>query len=115
MDAEMSETATKEGVDIQRTLAMDGGELVHQDGTTEKAPDTRDKEKECEDEEAADMETADDGLCPSKGSDDEDKESEGQKEAADANNNSVQTPTPETCREDFIDIPEITEQVSRED
>lgn len=109
----MSETAAKEGVDIQRTLAMDGGELFHQEGTTEKAHDTREKEKECEDEEAANMETADEGLCPSKGSDDEDKESEGQKEAADANNNSVASP--ETCREDFIDIPEITEQVSRED
>lgn len=72
------------------------------------------EEKDGEDGQAAGEETADEGLALSKGSDDgaSEEEREDRKEPADANNNSMETP--QNCQENFITIPEITEQVSVE-
>lgn len=64
-----------------------------------------------EDDQAAGEEMAEEGLPLSKGSDDEaEEESEGRQEPPDANNNSMETP--QNCQDNFITIPEITEQVS---
>ena len=103
LDAEIIETvAVKEGADIQRGI---GGEQSEQEKTPEK-----DSQQQQEDKEAADRETADEGLPPSKGSGDEsEEESEGQKESPDANNNSLETP--QDCQDEFIDIPEPPAQV----
>lgn len=66
-----------------------------------------------EEDQAAGEETADEGLPLSKGSGDEAEEgSASQKEPPDANNNSMETP--QNCQDNFITIPEITEQVSVE-
>lgn len=71
------------------------------------------EEEDGEGGEAAGGETADEGLPLCKGSDGvAEQESERQKEPPDANNNSVETP--QNCQENFITIPEITEQVSVE-
>lgn len=67
--------------------------------------------KDGQDDQAAGEETADEGLALSKGSDDgAEQEREDRKEPADANNNSMETP--QSCQENFITIPEITEHVS---
>lgn len=64
-----------------------------------------------EDDQAAGEEMADESLPLSKGSHDQaEEESEGRKEPPDANNNSMETP--QNCQDNFITIPEITEQVS---
>lgn len=64
-----------------------------------------------EDDQSAGEELADESLSLSKGSDDEaEEESGGRKEPPDANNNSMETP--QNCQDNFITIPEITEQVS---
>lgn len=64
-----------------------------------------------EDDQAAGEEMADESLPLSKGSDDEaEEEREGRKEPPDTNNNSMETP--QNCQDNFITIPEITEQVS---
>lgn len=77
----------KEGIDMESSLL--GTELSEQEPA----------EKECDDK---DGETADEGLPPSKGSEDEsEEESEGQKELS----------LLETPQEDFIDIPELSAQV----
>ncbi|XP_061601695.1 pecanex-like protein 1 [Cololabis saira] len=94
MDVKITETgAANEGVDRQSRLTENGGKQPEQERTAEKDSDPdRIEEKECEDEEAADGDTADEGLPPSKGSEDESEEdSEGLKEASDANNNSLET------------------------
>lgn len=71
------------------------------------------EEEDGEGGEAAGEETAEEGLPLSKGSDDvAEQESERRKEPPDANNNSMETP--QNCQENFITIPEITEQVSVE-
>ncbi|XP_022619371.1 pecanex-like protein 1 [Seriola dumerili] len=102
MDAEIIETgAVKEGMDIQSSLTG-----TEQERTAEKdSEQDRIEEKDCEDKETADRETADEGLPPSKGSEDEsEEESEGQKEPSDPNNNSLETP--KDRQDDFIDVPE---------
>uniref|UniRef100_A0A671YTK3 Pecanex-like protein n=1 Tax=Sparus aurata TaxID=8175 RepID=A0A671YTK3_SPAAU len=93
MDAETIETAAvKEGADRDRI----------------------EEEKDCEDKEDEDRETADEGLPPSKGSEDEsEEESEEQKETPDANNNSLETP--QEHQEDFIDVPDPHAQVGLTD
>lgn len=64
-------------------------------------------EKDGEDDQAAGEETAGEGLALSKGSRDGAEE-----EPPDANNNSMETP--QNCQENFITIPEISEQVGVE-
>ncbi|XP_075931942.1 pecanex-like protein 2 isoform X2 [Anarhichas minor] len=106
MDAEIIETVpVKDGVDIPSS--MTDREQPEQETTTEKEPD---RIKDCEDKDSADRETADEGLPPSKGSEDEsEEESEGQKETPDtANNNSLGTPRDHQI--DFIDTPDSPAQ-----
>lgn len=110
MDAEIIEAgAVKEGADaVQSSLA---GEQSEQERTAEKdSEQDRVEEKDCEDKEMADRETADEGLPPSKGSEDESEEdSEDKKEPSDANNNSLETPNDH--QDELIDIPETPAQV----
>ncbi|XP_031729681.1 pecanex-like protein 1 isoform X2 [Anarrhichthys ocellatus] len=106
MDAEIIETVpVKDGVDIPSS--MTDREQPEQETTTEKEPD---RIKDCQDKDSADRETADEGLPPSKGSEDEsEEESEGQKEPPDtANNNSLGTPQDHQI--DFIDTPDSPAQ-----
>ncbi|XP_042358651.1 pecanex-like protein 2 [Plectropomus leopardus] len=106
MDAEITETvAAKEGIDVQSSLTGTDREKLEQERKTEKDSE-QDRIEDCEDKETADRETADEGLPPSKGSEDEsEEESEEQKEPSDANNNTLETP-----QDDFIDIPESPAQ-----
>lgn len=97
--------STKDGVDIEICLTEMDREPSEQEGAAEKESDLgrRDREKE--------RETADEGLPPSNGSEDETVEkSEGQKEPSDANNNSLETP--QDPQEDLTDTPDPVEQVS---
>ncbi|XP_051275744.1 pecanex-like protein 1 isoform X2 [Dicentrarchus labrax] len=107
MDVEIIETgAVKDGVDIQSSLTGTDREQPEHEPTTEKDPDQDriEEEKDDEDKDATDRETADEGLPPSKGSEDEsEEESEGQKEPPDANNNSLETA--QDRQDDLIDIP----------
>lgn len=70
------------------------------------------EEEDGEDDQAAGAdEAAKEDLAQSKGSGERaEEEPEDRKEPADANNNSMETP--QNCQENFITIPEITEQVS---
>ncbi|KAG7228569.1 hypothetical protein INR49_007743 [Caranx melampygus] len=111
MDAEIIETgAVKEGADVQSSLTGTDREQSEQERTAEKdSEQDRVQEKDCEDKETADRETADEGLPPSKGSEDEsEEESEGKKEPSDANNNSLETPNDH--QDELIDIPEAPAQ-----
>lgn len=102
----------KEGTDIQSSLTGVDREQSDQEKSVEKdsGKDRIEEEKDCEDKEADGMETADEGLPPSKGSGDEsEEESEEQKEHSDANNNSLGTP--QDCQDNFIDIPDLPAQV----
>lgn len=121
MDAEIIETvAVKEEMDIQRSLTETEREQERttekdseQDRTIEKDSE-QDRKEDCEHKETADRETADEGLPPSKGSEDEsEEESEGQKEPPDANNNSLETP--QDRQDDSIDIPELPAQIGLTD
>ncbi|XP_073337341.1 pecanex-like protein 2 [Pagrus major] len=113
MDAEIIETAAvKEGADAQSSVTGTDREQSEQERTTDKDSerDRIEEEEDCEDKEAEDGETADEGLPPSKGSEDEsEEESEEQKETPDANNNSLETP--QEHQEDLIDIPDPPAQV----
>uniref|UniRef100_A0AAQ6A2L8 Pecanex-like protein n=1 Tax=Amphiprion ocellaris TaxID=80972 RepID=A0AAQ6A2L8_AMPOC len=83
VDAEIIEAeAAKEGTDASPAAE---GEQSEQERTAEKdSEQERLEEKDCEDKEDADREAVDEGLPPSKGSEDEsEEESEGQKEPAD--------------------------------
>uniref|UniRef100_A0A671YRY6 Pecanex-like protein n=1 Tax=Sparus aurata TaxID=8175 RepID=A0A671YRY6_SPAAU len=117
MDAETIETAAvKEGADAQSSVMGTDREQSEQERTTEKDSerDRIEEEKDCEDKEDEDRETADEGLPPSKGSEDEsEEESEEQKETPDANNNSLETP--QEHQEDFIDVPDPHAQVGLTD
>lgn len=117
MDAETIETAAvKEGADAQSSVTGTDREQSEQERTTEKDSerDRIEEEKDCEDKEDEDRETADEGLPPSKGSEDEsEEESEEQKETPDANNNSLETP--QEHQEDFIDVPDPHAQVGLTD
>uniref|UniRef100_A0A8C4HT15 Pecanex-like protein n=1 Tax=Dicentrarchus labrax TaxID=13489 RepID=A0A8C4HT15_DICLA len=98
----------KMDVEIIETGAVKDGH----EPTTEKDPDQDriEEEKDDEDKDATDRETADEGLPPSKGSEDEsEEESEGQKEPPDANNNSLETA--QDRQDDLIDIPKPPAQV----
>lgn len=110
MEAEIIETvAVKEGMEIQSSLAGTNREQSEQERPTEKDSE-QDRLEDCEDKDAADRETADEGLPPSKGSEDEsEEEGEGLKESPDANNNSLETS--QDRQDDFIDIPEPPAQV----
>lgn len=109
-DAEIIDTgAVKEGADIQISLTGTDREQSEQDEATEK--DRTETRKDRNDEEAADPETADEGLPPSNGSEEDSEEkSEG---PSDANNNSLETPRDHP--EDFIDIPDPAAQVGHTD
>ncbi|KAK9541360.1 hypothetical protein VZT92_001411 [Zoarces viviparus] len=99
-DAEMIETVpVKDGVDIPSS--MTDREQPEQETTTEKEPDSI---EDCEDKDSADRETADEGLPPSTGSEDE---SEGQKEPPETANNSLGT---QDHQIDFIDTPDSPAQ-----
>lgn len=106
MDAEIIETvAVKESVDLQSSLT--DREQSELERTTEKEHDRR---EDWEDKDSADRETADEGLPPSKGSEDEsEEENEERKEPPDANNNSLGTP--QDHQFDFIDTPDSPAQV----
>lgn len=105
-DAEITETvAVKEGRDIQGSLK--DREPSGQERTAGKEPD---RTEECESKDSADGETADEGLPPSKGSEDSgEEESEGRKEPPDANNNSLSPPQDQQI--EFIDTPDSPAQV----
>ncbi|XP_040033863.2 pecanex-like protein 2 [Gasterosteus aculeatus] len=104
-DAEITETvAVKEGGDIQGSLK--DREPSGQERTAGKEPD---RTEECESKDSADGETADEGLPPSKGSEDSgEEESEGRKEPPDANNNSLSPPQDQQI--EFIDTPDSPAQ-----
>ncbi|KAM6998018.1 pecanex-like protein 2 isoform 2-T2 [Tautogolabrus adspersus] len=112
MDMETIDTGTvKEGTDMPTLLTAADKEQSEQERTIAKdsGKDRIEEEKDYEDKEATDMETADEGLPPSKESGDEsEEESEGQKEFSDANNNSLETP--QDCQDDFINIPDLPAQ-----
>uniref|UniRef100_A0A8C6NHD8 Pecanex-like protein n=1 Tax=Nothobranchius furzeri TaxID=105023 RepID=A0A8C6NHD8_NOTFU len=95
--------AVTEGADVQNSSTGKVDQLEErrksekdseQDGTEEK-----------ENKESADGETADEGLPPSRGSEDENESSKGSKESSGANNNSVDSPKDD--QDEYIDIPEF--------
>lgn len=104
--------AVTEEVDFQSSL--NGGQS-EQEGAVEK--DTEQEmveEKDCEDKETEDRDMIDEGLPPSKGSEDEsEEESEELKEPSDTNHNSLETPQED--QDEFIDIPEALAQVGHAD
>uniref|UniRef100_A0A1A8S030 Pecanex-like protein n=1 Tax=Nothobranchius rachovii TaxID=451742 RepID=A0A1A8S030_9TELE len=89
-DVQNSSTGTVDQLEERRKLEKD----LEQDGTEEK-----------ENKESADGETADEGLPPSRGSEDESESSKGSKESSGANNNSVDSPKDD--QDEYIDIPEF--------
>lgn len=111
-DTETIETEpVKEGIDIKGSLTGINKEQSEQERTAEKESEQdRIEEKDSEDKETADREIADEGFPSSKGSEDEsEEESEGHKQASDANNNSLETPHED--QEHVIEIPEPPTQV----
>ncbi|XP_035029514.2 pecanex-like protein 1 isoform X2 [Hippoglossus stenolepis] len=111
MDEELPENAAaKEGVDVQSTLMESDRERSEQERTAEKVLEQeRIEEKDSEDKDTEERETADEGLPPSKGSEEEsEEESDGQKEPSDDNNNSLETP--KDSQDDFLDVPETPAQ-----
>ncbi|XP_041866988.1 pecanex-like protein 1 isoform X1 [Melanotaenia boesemani] len=107
MDTEITESGpVKEGVDIQNSLPEKVGDQLEQTSMVEKELELeRIEENDLENKENADGETADEGLPSSKGSEVESEDgSESQKDASDANNNSLETPKDD--QDDFIDIPD---------
>uniref|UniRef100_A0A1A7WWY0 Pecanex-like protein n=2 Tax=Iconisemion striatum TaxID=60296 RepID=A0A1A7WWY0_9TELE len=90
--------AVTEGVDVQNSSA----------GKTDQSEERRESEKDLEQdrtEEKEDKETGDEGLPPSRGSEDESESSKDSKESSDANNNSLDSPKDD--QDEFIDIPEF--------
>lgn len=103
-EAEVTENraAAEEGGDVQKSLT---GSRSGEETTPERNL-KQDRREQREDDEAAD-----EGLPPSKGSEDESEEgSEGLKENSDANNNSLGTPKDD--QGESIDIAESPPQVS---
>lgn len=113
MDVEIIDTGTvKEGTDVQISLTGTDREQSEQERTLEKdsQQDRVEKVEKSNDKENADRDTADEGLPPSKGSEDEsEEENEGQKEPSDANNNSLETP--QDHQDELIHIPGPAVQV----
>ncbi|XP_008427417.2 pecanex-like protein 2 isoform X2 [Poecilia reticulata] len=111
-EAELAENgaAAEEGGDVQRSsMGSRTGEETSPERNLK-----QDRREQREDDEAADRETVDEGLPPSKGSEDESEEgSEGQKENSDANNNSLGTPKDD--QGDSIDITEFPPQAELEE
>ncbi|KAM7408470.1 hypothetical protein PAMA_002275 [Pampus argenteus] len=105
MDTEIIDTgAVKEGVDVQISLTGMDKEQSEQERRVEKDSEQDRIEKQEDSNDKADRDTADEGLPPSKGSEDEsEEENEGQKEPSDANSNSLETP--QDHQNDFINIP----------
>ncbi|XP_043991574.1 pecanex-like protein 1 isoform X2 [Gambusia affinis] len=106
-EAELTENgaAVEGGGDVQKssTGSRSGEE------TTPERNSKQDRREQREDDEAADREMVDEGLPPSKGSEDESEEgSEGLKENSDANNNSLGTPKDD--QGESIDIAESPPQ-----
>lgn len=110
MEEEISENgSTKERMEVK--------EPSEPECTADKVSELdRTEEKKWEDNETGDMETADEGLPPSKESgedseeeDEEEEESDGQKELPDDNNNSLEISMEN--RENFVEIPELPLQV----
>ncbi|XP_067372169.1 pecanex-like protein 2 isoform X2 [Channa argus] len=108
MHAEIIETgAIKEGIDMESSLP--GTDRDRERIAEKDSEDNRREEKDCKNKDTAGMETADEGLPPSKGSEDvSEEERGGQKEPPDANVNPIDTP--QDCQEDFIYIPESPAQ-----
>lgn len=109
MEAETNETSVrKEEVDNEGSQTrIDQSEREKTGKQSEK--ENTNNEKVCEDEEASDQETADEGMPPSKGSEDEsEEENEIQKESSDANNNSLESSQHD--QEEYVDIPELPAQ-----
>lgn len=110
MEAETNETSVrKEEVDNEGSQTrIDQSEREKTGKQSEK--ENTNNEKVCEEEEASDQETADEGMPPSKGSEDEsEEENEIQKESSDANNNSLESSQHD--QEEYVDIPELPAQV----
>uniref|UniRef100_A0A3P8UW25 Pecanex-like protein n=1 Tax=Cynoglossus semilaevis TaxID=244447 RepID=A0A3P8UW25_CYNSE len=113
MEEEISENgSTKERMEVK--------EPSEPECTADKVSELdRTEEKKWEDNETGDMETADEGLPPSKESgedseeEDEEEESDGQKELPDDNNNSLETSMEN--RENFVEIPELPLQEEQEE
>ncbi|KAF3708075.1 Pecanex-like protein 2 Pecanex -like protein 2 [Channa argus] len=108
MHTEIIETgAIKEGIDMESSLP--GTDRDRERIAEKDSEDNRREEKDCKNKDTAGMETADEGLPPSKGSEDvSEEERGGQKEPPDANVNPIDTP--QDCQEDFIYIPESPAQ-----
>ncbi|AWP13764.1 putative pecanex-like protein 2 [Scophthalmus maximus] len=108
MDGELIENgAVKEGTDIQSPLS--DREPSERERTAEKvSQQDRIEETDCGDKETADRDTADEGLPPSKGSEEESEDSDGQREPADDNNNSLETP--KDSQDDCINVSESPPQ-----
>ncbi|KAF7659007.1 hypothetical protein LDENG_00004300 [Lucifuga dentata] len=107
IDVEMTETvAVREGTDIQSSMTAPDRDQSEQKRTPEKDTDqNRTMQKDCSDKDTVYRETVDEGLPPSKGSEDESgEENEGQKEPSDPNNNSLEIPQDQ--QDDLVDIPE---------
>lgn len=113
MDGELIENgAVKEGTDIQSPLS--DREPSERERTAEKvSQQDRIEETDCGDKETADRDTADEGLPPSKGSEEESEDSDGQREPADDNNNSLETP--KDSQDDCINVSESPAQVGLAD
>ncbi|XP_014862975.1 PREDICTED: pecanex-like protein 1 isoform X1 [Poecilia mexicana] len=111
-EAELAENgaAAEDGGDVQRSsMGSRSGEE-----TTPERNLKQDRREQREDDEAVDRETVDEGLPPSKGSEDESEEgSEGLKENSDANNNSLGTPKDD--QGESIDIAESPPQAELEE
>ncbi|XP_026209574.1 pecanex-like protein 1 [Anabas testudineus] len=105
-DAEIIETGVaKEVIDVESSLPGTDRE----ERTAEKNSEQH-RIEDCEDKETADGETADEGLPPSKGSEDEsEEESDVQNEPSDATINPLETP--QDYQDDFIDVQEPAAQV----
>ncbi|KAL6102065.1 pcnx2 [Pungitius sinensis] len=106
VDADVIETvAVKDGGDTQGSL--EGREPSEQERTAQKEPDGA---EDRDGKDSAGGETTDEGLPPSKGSEDSsEEESEGRKEPPDANNNNSLGP-PQDRQIEFIDTPDSPTQ-----
>lgn len=116
MEVEMTASmAVSEGTDIQSSTTGPDRDQPEQERAPEKdSEQERTLEKDRDDKETVDLEMVDEGLPPSKGSEDDSwEESEGQREPSDPNNNSLETP--QDHQDDSIDIPEAHTQVCQTD
>lgn len=108
MDTEIIDTgAVKERTEVHISEPSEQERTLEKDSELDRV----EKDEKNNDKENGDRDTADEGLPPSKGSEEEsEEESEEQKEPSDANNNSLETP--QDHQDELIDIPEPAAQVS---